>query len=97
MHPIGTKSNFMATAGAEQHAPIPVNQTPEKVAKHVVAALRRPKAEVWPGAKPVLTRLGLALGTAWPYGAAWVMARHYRKLQRADRSKQSPRRPNQSG
>lgn len=82
VHPIGTKTDFMRVAGEAQNnnTPAAMQQTPEKVARHVVAALRRPRPEVWPSA---ITRFGLALGTAFPGFAAWAMRRHGRKLKRA--------------
>ncbi|MFW6059158.1 MAG: SDR family NAD(P)-dependent oxidoreductase [Phycisphaeraceae bacterium] len=71
VHPVGTKTDFFDTA--EQMAggdgPGMVNtpglftQTPEKVARKIVAALRRPRAEVWPLG---IARLGLGLATILP-------------------------------
>ncbi len=83
VHPIGTKTDFMLVAGdtANNNTPAMMQQTPQKVAGHIVAALRRPRPEVWPSA---ITRLGLALGTACPRFAAWAMRRHYRKLKASD-------------
>lgn len=79
VHPIGTKTDFMQVAGEAENknTPTMMQQTPEKVARHIVASLRKPKPEVWPSP---ITRLGLALGTASPRFAAWAMRRHYRKL-----------------
>lgn len=79
VHPIGTKTDFMRVAGEAENKNTPslMQQSPEKVARHIVAALRSPRPEVWPSA---ITRLGLALGTACPRFAAWAMRRHYRKL-----------------
>lgn len=81
VHPIGTKTDFMRVAGDSENknTPAALQQTPEKVARHTVAALRKPRPEVWPSG---MTRLGLALGTASPRFAAWAMRRHYRKLQK---------------
>ena len=80
VHPIGTKTDFMRVAGESENKNTPAmfQQTPEKVARHLVATLRRPKPEVWPS---TTTRLALALGTASPRFAAWAMRRHYRKLK----------------
>lgn len=82
VHPIGTKTDFMRVAGDSENKNTPesLQQSPEKVAKHIVAALRRPRPEVWPSR---LTRVGLALGTLCPRFASWAMRRHYRKLQKA--------------
>ncbi|MBX2853086.1 MAG: SDR family NAD(P)-dependent oxidoreductase [Phycisphaeraceae bacterium] len=82
VHPIGTKTGFMQVAGNDQNknTPAALQQTPEKVARHIVAVLRKPKPEVWTSR---MTRVGLALGTLSPRFASWAMRRHYRKLQRA--------------
>ena len=82
VHPIGTKTDFMAVAGEAQNNNTPgmLQQTPQRVATKVVATLRRPRPEVWPSG---ITRVGLALGTLSPRFASWAMRRHYRKLQRA--------------
>jgi short-subunit dehydrogenase len=79
VHPIGTKTDFMRLAGEAQNknTPAMMQQSPEKVARDIVIALRKPRPEVWPSA---ITRLGLALGTACPRFAAWAMRRHYRKI-----------------
>ncbi|MEM9021725.1 MAG: SDR family NAD(P)-dependent oxidoreductase [Planctomycetota bacterium] len=84
VHPIGTKTEFMAvaapdTGGENKNTPGMFQQTPERVANKIVKALRRPVPEVWPS---VMTRYGLALGTAWPGFAAWAMRRHYKKITR---------------
>ncbi|MFK7790724.1 MAG: SDR family NAD(P)-dependent oxidoreductase [Phycisphaeraceae bacterium] len=81
IHPIGTKTDFMRVAGddSNKNTPAALQQTPEKVARHIVAALRKPKPEVWPSR---MTRVGLAMGTLSPRFSAWAMRRHYRKLQR---------------
>ena len=80
VHPIGTKTDFMAVAGGAgvDNTPAAMQQPAEHVARCVVKALRRPKPEVWPSGA---ARLALALGTASPRLAAWIMRRHYRKLQ----------------
>jgi short-subunit dehydrogenase len=80
VHPIGTKTEFMRVSGESQNNNTPgfLQQTPEKVARGIVAALRKPKPELWPSR---LTRVGLALGTLSPRFASWAMCRHYRKLR----------------
>ncbi len=80
VHPIGTKTDFMRVAGETENnnTPPALQQTPERVARLIVAALRKPRPEVWPSA---MTRYALALGTASPRFASWVMRRHYRKLR----------------
>lgn len=81
VHPIGTKTDFMAVAGETENnnTPAAFQQTPEQVAGRIVAALRKPRPEVWPSG---ITRIGLALGTLSPRFASWAMRRHYRKLRR---------------
>lgn len=78
IHPIGTRTEFFDTA--EKLAGRPAGRsrgrskphTPEQVAGRIIKCLRRPKAEVWPSP---MTRLALAVLTAWPGMAATVMAR----------------------
>ena len=84
VHPIGTKTEFMdvadkagGTSGGNKNTPAALQQTPERVASQIVAALRKPRPEVWPS---VMTRYGLALATAFPGVSAWAMRRHYKKL-----------------
>ena len=79
VHPIGTKTDFMRVAGEDdnKNTPVALQQTPEKVARHLVSALRKPRPEVWPSG---ITRVALALVTLSPRFASWAMRRHYRKL-----------------
>lgn len=84
VHPVGTKTEFFQTAGAKsntealQHnAPDLFTQTSQHVARRIVKAIERPRAEVWPN---VMARLGLAGATALPGMTAWVMRRHVRQL-----------------
>lgn len=84
VHPIGTKTEFMAVAtpgsgGQNKNTPVALQQTPERVASQIVAALRKPRPEVWPS---VMTRYGLALATGFPGLSAWAMRRHYKKLMK---------------
>ena len=91
VHPVGTKTDFFDTAAArsdrdrgERNTPPGLMQSGEHVARTIVHALRKPKPEVWPS---VPARFGLALCTAWPGFAAWVMRRHQRELTQAKREK----------
>ncbi|MFW5682795.1 MAG: SDR family NAD(P)-dependent oxidoreductase [Phycisphaeraceae bacterium] len=84
VHPVGTKTDFFDTAAErsdrdqrETNTPPGLMQSGEHVARTVVRALRKPTPEVWPS---VPARLGLALCTALPGFAAWVMRRHHREL-----------------
>lgn len=76
VHPIGTRSEFFTRTGELHGAPVPVGtaesmmQSPEHVAKKIVACMRKPCAEVWPH---MPTRLGLAIVTAFPMFNAMSM------------------------
>lgn len=90
VHPVGTKTDFFDTAAArsdrdrsEKKTPPGLMQSGEHVARTIVRALRKPRAEVWPS---VPARFGLALCTAWPGFAAWVLRRHHRELVQRDTS-----------
>jgi short-subunit dehydrogenase len=80
VHPVGTRTEFwQAMDKASEPAyhrgnntPKAMRQSAEKVARQVVGALRRPRAEVWPHAG---ARLGLAVMTACPRLSAYVMRR----------------------
>jgi short-subunit dehydrogenase len=91
VHPVGTKTDFFDTAAArsdrdrsETNTPPGLMQSGEHVARSIVRALRKPKPEVWPS---VPARFGLALCTAWPGFAAWLMRRHSREFTQAKREK----------
>ncbi len=79
VHPVGTRTDFAAKAdhlaGRDgSHTPKPdwLTQSPELVAKKIVAALRRPRPEVWPSP---LARYGAALATAFPSLTARALQR----------------------
>jgi len=80
VHPIGTKTSFVAVAGGTDvdNTPAMFQQSAGYVAKRVVKAIRRPCPEVWPSRT---TRWALAAGTLCPRFAAWAMRRHYKKLK----------------
>jgi short-subunit dehydrogenase len=66
VHPITTATEFFEVAGGSgipDHAPKFLVQRPERVAKAVIACLRRPKPEVWTS---TVTRLSAGLFTAFP-------------------------------
>jgi short-subunit dehydrogenase len=88
VHPVGTKTEFFDTVKARStptsagepgttNTPPGLMQSVEHVAKRIVAALRRPRPEVWPMRT---ARWGLALCTAMPRFAAYLMRRHYHRL-----------------
>jgi short-subunit dehydrogenase len=79
VHPIGTSSEFFDVAKDRSrhpkfhlNTPAALTQTPQQVANAIVRCLRRPKPEVWPSP---MTRFGVALTTAMPRVAAWIMRR----------------------
>ena len=69
VHPVGTETAFFDEAARHGGTPVPprargeVRQTPDVVAKAIVAAIRRPRPEVWPLR---LARLGTSLCTLFP-------------------------------
>lgn len=81
VHPIGTRTEFFdqmrtrAPGGSiSEHTPQWFMQSPDFVARQTLAALRRPRAEVWTGLTGALVRTGMALGTMFP-GVAEVALR----------------------
>jgi short-subunit dehydrogenase len=84
VHPVGTRTEFFARAHRNGHDesadPIQLNtptmlmQSPQHVARRIVACLRRPRPEVWPSP---LTRYGVALCTAFPSLADWALRRMF--------------------
>jgi len=71
VHPSGTRTEFFDTAekkaggagSGEINAPKMFTQTPGQVARKIVAALRRPRAEVWPLG---IVRFALGFATMFP-------------------------------
>lgn len=88
VHPVGTNTEFFDAAAQRSdettaaagdmrvNTPRAFRQSSEHVARCIVKAIRRPRAEVWP--MPI-ARYALALATACPSLTAWVTRRHYRK------------------
>lgn len=83
VHPIGTRTEFIeaanqASGGAGESMPPPeaFTQPPERIARAVVACLRKPKGEVWTSHT---VRLAFAAATACPGLADWGIARALRK------------------
>ncbi|MEM9914926.1 MAG: SDR family NAD(P)-dependent oxidoreductase [Planctomycetota bacterium] len=84
VHPVGTKTEFFDQAKKNTDpkyadsldTPDFLMQTPEKVAKRIVGALRRPCAEVWPMRT---ARFAAAVATALPGVTAWVLRKGYEK------------------
>jgi len=80
VHPIGTRTEFFDKVQASKAAVARGSgvarlvsqksreymQTPDLVARCTVACLRRPRSEVWTGILGPLTRLGMAICTAFP-------------------------------
>ncbi len=82
VHPIGTRTEFFdvsaskssTKAGLFQRTPKAFMQPPERVARAVVACLRRPKGEVWTS---WVTRMALAASVAAPGGTDWLLGRKF--------------------
>ncbi|MDP1662501.1 MAG: SDR family NAD(P)-dependent oxidoreductase [Phycisphaerales bacterium] len=73
VHPIGTRTEFsqamLASSGRAERtrkSPDWIMQPPSRVADAVVACLRRPKAEVWPGFRAHCVRTVMCALAAWP-------------------------------
>lgn len=86
VHPIGTRTEFsqamLAASGKKERkrkTPGLIMQPPSRVADAVVACLRRPKAEVWPGVRAHALRTVMCALAAWP--AAGDAVRRYSFLK----------------
>jgi short-subunit dehydrogenase len=90
VHPVGTRTEFFDTARQRSpqtdagqpggaNTPEMFTQSVDHVAKRIVAALRRPKAEVWPMRS---ARWSLALATALPGLTAWLLRQQHKKVLR---------------
>jgi short-subunit dehydrogenase len=89
VHPIGTRTEFsqamLASSGRSERqrkSPDWIMQPPSRVADAVVACLRKPKAEVWPGVRAHAVRTLMCAIAAWP--AAGDALRRARFFGRAD-------------
>jgi len=98
VHPIGTRTEFFeitkrrsGSANLLEHAPDRFMQPPEKVARAVVACLRRPKPEVWTSR---LVRFGMAVSLAFPRLADMGVRNMVRKrlAEAPEHSQQEPTR-----
>ncbi len=83
VHPIGTRTEFIEAAdrvskGSGKSIPPPraFTQPPERVARALLACLRRPRGEVWTSHT---VRFAFAAATAFPQLADWGIARALRK------------------
>ncbi len=86
VYPTGTRTEFFKRSGSHGHSNTPawMEQSADQVANAILAALHRPRPEVWPH---FLTRVGVVLGTALPSFAAAQMIKLFGR-QRAQRSLQ---------
>ncbi|HZW05627.1 MAG TPA: SDR family oxidoreductase [Phycisphaerales bacterium] len=73
VHPIGTRTEFsqamLQSSGRVERtrkSPDWIMQPPSRVADAVVACLRRPRAEVWPGFRAHVVRTVMCALAAWP-------------------------------
>jgi short-subunit dehydrogenase len=92
VHPVRTHTEFgdvaEAVAGSVKlpRASGP-RQTVDHVARRMIAAIERPRPEVWPHR---LTRVELAFAALFPRVADSIMTRYYRKVQDANRAPAIP-------
>lgn len=86
VYPTGTKTEFFTRSGSggTSNTPAWMEQTADQVASAILKSLRNPKVEVWPH---LLTRIGIALGVAFPGFAAAQMRNLFDK-QKAQRPMQ---------
>ncbi len=90
VHPVGTETEFFDVAATNVKVPPPkageVRQSAEKVASKIVAAMRKPRPEVWPFSP---ARLALSVATYFPGLGDRIMNRYRGDLdaQQADLSK----------
>ncbi len=79
VHPVGTDTEFFDTAGRLGGRAVPAagRQSADAVARAVVAAIRRPRPEVWPRR---LARLGLSISTLLPGLTDRLLRNHRRDL-----------------
>jgi short-subunit dehydrogenase len=81
VHPIGTKTDFFSTAEAGSNLKMPPDrefrQSATTVAQKMLAAIRKPKPEVWPMA---ISRLGLGFAALVPRLTDHFVAKFSREL-----------------
>lgn len=94
VHPIGTRTEFSQEArrrsGGESlvaNTPKALIQPPERVAKAVVACLRRPRTEVWTS---LPSRLGLGVFSTFPRLADFTLDRFASKQAEINRKAECP-------
>ncbi len=87
VHPVGTRTEFVSTAASHADSkgrgippPEAFTQPPERVARAVLACLRRPRGEVWTSHT---ARLAFAMAVAFPGLADKVLARSLRRAGEA--------------
>jgi short-subunit dehydrogenase len=82
VHPIGTTTEFFDVSAARsstkgglfERTPKAFMQSPERVARAVVACLKRPRGEVWTS---LPTRLALAASVAAPGVTDWLLRKKF--------------------
>ncbi len=87
VHPIGTSTEFFEQMDSRVSGPTLTARTgrrfvqsPERVARGIIACLRSPKGEVWTS---VPVRFGLAAAVAFPGLADWAIGRKLRRRLRS--------------
>ncbi len=91
VHPIGTKTEFFDlvekrsdSARLVSHSPDAFMQTPEYVARRIVACLRRPRPEVWTGFSGGFVRFGMSVCTMFPRMGDFVLRGMVKRRMRQD-------------
>lgn len=89
VHPIGTRTEFSTAmlagsgrAARIRNTPDVLMQPPSRVADAIIACLRRPKPEVWPGLRAHLVRTLMCTFAMWP--SAGDLVRRARFFGRED-------------
>ncbi|CAN5855243.1 SDR family oxidoreductase [soil metagenome] len=93
VHPISTESEFFdavkrvsGTESLSHSSPGIMTQTPAFVGKRVVARLKRPRPELWPGVRGVMVRTGMSLSALLPGTTDFVLRgmvkRRFRREER---------------
>ncbi len=79
VHPIATDTEFTSIAVGWKNGAREPRQSAELVARRIIAAIVRPRPEVWPHR---LSRWGLSLATLWPS----LLDRYFRRRLKAEHS-----------
>ncbi len=97
VHPISTRTEFFETVGRASkqselisHSPDMFMQSPETVARRVVACLRRPRPEVWTGLQGGFVRFGMSVCTMFPGMGNLVLRGMVKRRLKQSRTQAAP-------